>query len=561
MAANYLLSCDDIYQEANRVANKICSLVAGGVRYRDIAVINCDYENTVQIYAQVFESSKIPVNVDVGGKLIEHALMKYLRDVLNNAPWISKKDLQNPQLNSQPQSSSTFCNHVKELIDCADQHLHDEKVVEKITEILETIDRVLGHQVITLSEFNNMFCTLASACKISDVPKYSDRVLVVAVNEYEPTFIPHIFICGATDGAFPQGVQDTDIITEQDIKDMAVRIEPSPSLQLKRSWIHARNIMQSATQSLVISYATTNINGERVTVSPLVKNFVALDSKQEKFASRAFARQRALTAIGNRSAFRDNETSKYFASLGAAAGLGDFKIPQFDNQENLTIANDLFFPNQRTRVTAIENFVKCPYYHFLVTGLGLKKREPVGKISPAIIGTILHEVAEKIVSGEKYSIAKYKLPKHLSQAVTKQAKLMEKFLLEDIKSSQHKPKYFEHKLEKQIDGITVRGIADRIDFDGKGFIVVDYKSGGAGIVRLQVPLYMEFLNAAVDGGYYLSLKDFTKRKVSLDEVQPSLEIAEQAIQSIKSGNIEKCPIHKSVCNYCVMGGMCERVDN
>ena len=526
---NYVLQCNDIFDEAARTANKICALVAEGARFRDLVVVSCDYERTAPIYAQVFASNNIPLNVDVGGKLIDHALTKHLRDVMSSAPWITPRpSFPNPSASLEV---SLLCNKLRPLLPT------DSLASEKISAILDTIEKVLGNQLITVQEFNNMFCTLCAACKLSDVPKFSDRVLFVAVTEYEPTFTPYLFITSANDNTFPAQVSDTDIITEQDINDMSIRIEPSPSLQVARSWKHAKNIMASATKGLFISYTETP--------TPLAKGF-----KQDTcgIASRTFARSKTLAAIGNKTAFADNETAIYYSSLSHASGLGDFKIPCLDPEpKNLTTGSELFFQNNTAHVTALENFCKCPYYHFLTSGLGLKKKDPLGTLSPAAIGTILHDIAEKIVRGEPWQTD--------NLFIKKQAKLMQKFLLRDIDESRYKPKYFEHKLEKKIGGITIKGIADRIDTDGSGFVVVDYKTGSAGHARLQVPLYMDFFGKA-QSGYYLSLKDFSKKAVTLNDIPPALESASKAITEIKAGNISKNPIHKSICGYCPMGAMC-----
>ena len=165
MEAN-LQQCSNVYQESARVANRICALVAEGARYRDIVLVVCDYEDTAPIYIQAMQANGIPISVDISEKLIEYALIKYLRDCMQNAPWV--KSL----VRFKDAKVNALCKNIEDLIAQSDEALRDEIVIEKTKEILATIRNVLGGQSITVSEFNNMFCSLASACKISDVPKF-----------------------------------------------------------------------------------------------------------------------------------------------------------------------------------------------------------------------------------------------------------------------------------------------------------------------------------------------------------------------------------------------------
>ncbi|MDR0462475.1 MAG: PD-(D/E)XK nuclease family protein [Christensenellaceae bacterium] len=551
----FVLQCNNVYAEAGCLANRICELVAGGARYRDITVVVCDYQDTAPIYTQVFADSGIPVNADVGGDLMAHPTAKHLRDVMLGAPW--RKDA--PTFRGR--TALEICRELNQILD------GDDVATERIRGILTVIGNVLGEQSITLGEFNNMFCTLCTACKISDVPKYLDRVMLVDVKEYEPSFVPHLFIAGATAEAFPQGISDTDIITEQDISEMKIKIEPSARLQAARSLQHARNIINSATKDVFVSYSSKNSRGSRGAVSPLAgSDFKTPDAK---FFSKMYAKQRTLATIGNKSAFVNNEQAEFFASVAQATDLGELKIPQICKQPNdITDAEKLFFKKGHISVTTLENFAKCPYYSFLVNGLGLKKREPQNQIAPSTVGTILHAFAETFLKTGKTAdtiikdvLKDYRLPKHITSVITVQAHQIADYLALQ-KDLDFVPRFFEYSVEGVIGGKTVCGKVDRIDV-GKNntqFTVVDYKTGDPGAVRLQLPIYMWFLqsrlNMQPNGGYYLNLRKFTKKAVDTDEISTAVTSAKASIESIKNGQIRKQPINKSVCEYCPCGAMC-----
>ena len=499
--------CDNVYDEAARIANRICGLVARGARYKNIAVVICDYDDTVAIFIETFRQRNIPVNVDVGMKLIEHPYAKSLRDQMAKSPWYTKYE-------------------------CAE----DDPAKQKIDEILEICKKQSREIAVSDGEFLNMFCSLCSAAKISDVPNYADRVLLVSSEEHEPSFIPYLFVAGASDGAFPVVTSDTDIITEQDIESMAIVIEPSASVQNTRARNHARNILGSATKQLFISCSTTNVKGERVSPCNLVKSEFLIDNDE------------------------------YSASISRAISSTGFAVPNlYAKPDNLKCGCELFFSKRNASVTQLENFSRCPYYHFLTNGLRVKKR---GDNLNATMGTILHTFAEQYVKTKctqesdeivKEILKDYTLPKYARSAAKKQCKLIAKFLTKEISTSQYKPHLFEHKLENVINGINVRGVADRVDVDAQGHaIVLDYKSGMVYGPKLQLPLYMGFLRDKYmpDGAYYLNLKTFKKTEVSSDEIEPALEKTINAIKDIKSGVVDKSPNFQRTCEYCPAGAMC-----
>jgi len=553
----YVLQCDHVYDEAARIANAICGLVHGGARYRDIVVVICDYDDTVSIYNEIFLQSGIPVNVDVGMKLIEHPFTKYLRDVLARSPWLKT---------CPPLKGSTVKQICAGLLKLA-ENCEDQTAKTEITKLLSTCTEILGAQEISIQEFSNMFCTLCAAAKISDVPAYADRVLLCAAKEYEPCFVPYLFIAGANDSTFPVQTGDTDIITEQDIGHMAIRIEPSASLQNRRAKTHATNILKSAAKQLYLSYSTTNISGERVGKCAFIGN-TWKPVPEDGLHCKSYAKLRLLQTLGSGQIHRDGQ-GEYWASVQQAVDIKGMRVPQLNKTpENICCAGALFFPNNRASVTQIENFVKCPYYHFLVNGLGAKARD-TNQIGPNVIGTILHEIAEKLGKGSTLAVAlgvlkKYDLPPYSVSAIKTRAKQMEKFLRDDIAQSKYKPHLFEHPLQGQIEGITVRGIADRIDtqtINGKTHAVVwDYKSGDVKKPKLQIPLYMDFLRGeyAVDDGYYLSFKDFVKKGTKPTEAEEAIIQARVAITAMKSGCITPEPLGKGICEYCPAGAMCGR---
>lgn len=548
-AKHFLMPAGDIFAECALVANKIRALVNGGARYRDIAVIMCNYEQTLAPFEQIFTSADIPINVDVGKALLDFAPVKQIRDILSGAPWA-------PRVNIREKQIFKICARVKKLIP------QNTDIAEPLAEILDTIANILHGGEITIAEFNNMFCSLCAAKKISAVPLCYDRVNLINVKDFALAQTKYIFVTGASSGAFPTEIPDTDIITEQDISATSIKIEPSAALQTRRAILHAKNIINCADTAAFVSFAETNHGGERVSVTPLAKNFA---HAPDEIVSKQYARQRLLENVGTGAAFKNNETAQFWAGVAHALEIPDFKIPQiFPAPKPINCAEKLF---PTIRATSIENFAKCPYYHFLANGLGLKRHDPENVVAPNVVGTILHEFAERILQNpnEKGAIQTVlksrKLPEFVRRAIIRLSVLIEKFLLQSIQQSNFKPKYFEKSVVGEINGTKISGRADRIDTDDNGnFIVIDYKSGGAGVVRLQIPFYMcafaKDTNLNPAGGYYLNLRDFSKREIVPTQIEPAIQQIGGILNEMTAGKIDQKPIHRSICEYCVCGAMC-----
>ena len=581
MVAKWLLRCDDVYDQAARVANQIWGLVHNGARFGEIVVVLADFEDSVAVYKQTFEQYGVAVNVDVGVCLMDTPEAKRYRDELNKAPWISasipvSKSLASAETRQAPEKLQP--NSLKQ---SSTHHDLETGTLVEIQKVLDTIKGVLGEgHGIEGAEFCNMFCTLCTAVKVSNVPTYADRVLVVSAKEYEPSFAPYVFVCGANDGVFPARVDDTDILTEQDIRAMSIRIEPTATQQGARARRAAQNILASATTAVYLVYGDLNSRGERARVSGLCKGFT--DLTEEAVNCAQFARRVAFNMIGSGEAFENAEVGRRVAGLCEASGAGNMRVAEFApvtgrisdvSMGGATVGGQTegLLPKGSISITALEKYADCPFKYYVENVLGLEKPEPLGGVDVRAVGTVLHGFAENFVkTGERDVrplLVGVRLPRFVRGAIVRQCKLIAKFLEKDIAESEVKPKLFEQNVTGEICGVSVRGKADRVDVGERGFVVVDYKTGGAGNVRLQLPLYMKFLAGAgvVKGGgsagvplgsYYLGLRDFKKKMVGVDEIEESVERAEALIEDIKAGRIDQEPMNAESCEYCIWRDSC-----
>jgi len=636
---------DSVGAEAEWAANQICALTkTKGVRFRDITVCLCDFEKSVKIWTQVFTECSIAVNADVGESLLENQFVQYLKEYLALAASGRQEhfiniikssysglgaddefELENLALKSNMRSNQITEPYVKALKKCktAGEFVRQLRKIKgpeipKLDELLQIIERISDDMPLEIMQFLNLFTTLASATKVSEIPEYSDAVTLVSTAEHQPYFTEYLFIAGITEPTFPAHQDDTDIITGQDLNNIAVRIEPSCTLTNIRNKIHAVDILASFTKQCFLSSNDNESALDQIFFNIVGQSLTQQQSKsnprQDDIASKTYATALVLRAIAEGTAYTD---PIYYNSVLRSLGLWDLPLVElFGPHNNISRGQALFFKNLTGRITQIENFYKCPYYHFLQNGLSVHPREIYSygelrfQLAPNIMGTIIHKIAEEFTNRiiKNGSLDNFNTQKEMQEAVStvftnrkfdfllkdasyapvvsgirRESKKVAEQIFSGIKDSAYFPRFTELPLSKPFGGITLKGKADRIDtaeINGREHAVVfDYKTGSdsgfslkkmeAGI-KLQLPLYLSLLPEKYipDGAYYLPLsggycfdEDNAKAhgitKNIAEVVAKSEKLAMLAIDKITRGVVAPLPADKKTCDYCLARAMCK----
>jgi len=138
----------------------------------------------------------------------------------------------------------------------------------------------------------------------------------------------------------------------------------------------------------------------------------------------------------------------------------------------------------------------------------------------------------------------------------KEVKILAREIVAGVRESNYFPAFAEMTMQGEIEGVTVRGKADRVDADTKNHaIVIDYKTGAVDRQSLQLPLYISFLpkKYTADGAYYLSLKPGNFKMI---ESKGNPEAAGEIVRAIKRGEIAPSPKDANVCRYCPARFIC-----
>ena len=645
--------------EAGRIADNIAALLKSGVHPNDITVVLCDFENHAAIFSEVFEKCEIPVNIDLGIKLSETPILRFLKNLLqlsirDDVPTflailksgflgITKEDQFNientvlktdripkqilddfylPQLKKAKTMSQTIDILEKVIVKVAEclgdtEGTEDVRVSQTsrvlsvspkhsaLNRILEAFRYALPDQRIDMSTFFDAFMALATAVKVSSTPVYSDRVLVVALNEYVPYSVPYVFVAGADNLLITQS--DSDLITEFDIKNLDARIEPTASMQNHRNKMHAINILTSAEKKLIISTSGTVDEHGLPNGNDLINRILEIDRDifiPENYRGLIgqgpgtpwYANQVLLSGLANGQAI---ENYPFYNALRAALGLKKLGRKTPDTDYQTLDSGEVFFQKGRLTVTQIEEFFTCPYMHFLTRGLGLRERE-LSRDSNKLLGSLIHKIAEEIlfdlimerprplteILNKVFGLDQFRYftddqrNRPIIEGIKKEAQILETAIKKPIDENiDFRPAFVEKKFEKE----NITGKADRIDIaevDGKKIAaVIDYKTGGdvnfsyrdlyLG-TRLQLPLYLSFLQPEYQpgGAFYFPLKGGLERDSRLrgimdvegthihDIINYANNMLASAIHCLEKGVIKQSSCSKKACGYCIARMVC-----
>jgi predicted RecB family nuclease len=112
--------------------------------------------------------------------------------------------------------------------------------------------------------------------------------------------------------------------------------------------------------------------------------------------------------------------------------------------------------------------------------------------------------------------------------------------------------------------VRVKGQADRVDRDGSGLRLFDYKSGKAPETRnsLQLPLYAlcleRELSAPVIEASYLSLRERREKSFPLKDVERAAGTARQVLEKIVAGELPPRPDNDRLCATCGYAVLCRK---
>lgn len=608
-----LLSANSYMDEINAVAKTIYNYTTNGYRYKDFAVMLSDtakYENYIE---SIFETFDIPYYIDstlCADKTILARIIFVLFDVVvsrysktslktlfseiaieKREDLIEKIDLYNVdnkfkykkyiasenhfdnilQLLEKCKTAREFNDVVKFIIEVTSknlqllqQTLEEKKYIKEkniniqVEEILNEDLKLIGEyeEEISIGEYLQKLKLLLSFKEVSTVPSYVDGVFVGDATTSSLLESKVLFVVGgeklpvvSTDNGF---LSDSELLLN--FKDK--QIEPTIRMINRRNRFKLFNLLSKAQNKLIISCQLLNEEGKRNELPSYVTSLNEIFDVEPVKIHDQFnftVVQKNNVGLGNRKSFTDEYGLLLNEKIKEELSIENKSTTTLNKNKLQSNGREVFFGENRARVTQLEQYFSCPFKHFINYGLGLKENEAF-EFQVKDVGNFCHRGAELFVKqllknrfDLKIDIDEF-VDKNFDR-ILKDENLVEKFeatnekesleryiknhlkgllcdIVKEMSISKFRPVYLEKKFDSMKvgkDQITLVGKADRIDECGDYFRIIDYKTGTTGNLlkelyfgnKLQLFLYQkvasEQLKKHSAGVFYFSAKfDYSK---------------------------------------------------
>ncbi len=417
-----------------------------------------------------------------------------------------------------------------------------QQVSSKIEKLFSNVVEGLGNVEMPFEYFVQILNSGLSAEKISTVPLKVNSVYVGDSSESMFSNCKILLVLNCKEGAFPIYKLDCGLITDEEIENFKSKNIISPSIKFinKREKFKLLQLLSLPDDKLILSYANS-VGGEKCTPSEVVlqvknmflknncemqvvktdnilNNIALITDEKEKVTSLAYC-------LGN----VKNSLLHYLTHLNEEYFFKDILSKKFSkqlivekNNKNIGNSKELFFNNNSTKISQIEDYFACPFKHFVEYGLKLKQQE-LFEITPLDIGNLIHKIAEEFVNELiKLDFVAESLVENLAQSCFNKVILnqqIDKFNLKvfqlnslkleavrlckaifyQIVNSDFKPTKTEFSFNSFVleNGYKLNGKIDRVDEFSNYIKLIDYKTGNTQFEyknvfygkKLQLPIY------------------------------------------------------------------------
>ena len=400
---------------------------------------------------------------------------------------------------------------------------------------LDQLVATRGSETIELREYMGLLDLALASSNIGVIPNRIDEILVGSADRIRTDLPKAAFLLGANEGEFPKGFADGGILNDferMSLLKQGIELGTNCTSLISQERFFAYCAALAPSEYLYISYNKSNLDGEELSASSLVKEVIRiLPSVKIKDGSLITEEDvlspeqgfEVLTKIWNKDTplraslyeiySKDEKYSSKIKLIEQNTGIKTRTI------EKPMISLQLFGESMAISPTQLETYSKCPFMYFCKYGLKASTPERA-ELDARTGGTLIHFVLENIVKELGKKGITHLSGKELKECVDKyifiyldKLNLPEEFIsgrfkyivsknraiiiatLEqmaaEMAQSDFEPSDFELKVGKDEHGeykvgldkgsISLIGTIDRVDTmekdEDKYFRIIDYKTG------------------------------------------------------------------------------------
>ena len=279
-----------------------------------------------------------------------------------------------------------------------------------VMDLLDKLVDVLGQEVISAREFQEILEAGLSEAKVGIVPPTSDQVLVGDMERTRLKDVKFLFFVGVNEGKLPKDSRGGKLLSDQNrealagpLKEMGLALAPTAREELYTQKFYLYLNLTKPSHKVYISYSRLSQSGEALLPSYLVSQVERLFPKARKeeeipldMENIEGALSRIARDLGKREEkeplfqelyswfFRQSKWQTCLRNLVKAA----YYVNPEDSIGKET-AQALYGKELENSATRLEQFARCACSHFLLYGLELKERVRY-EFSMADLGSLLH---------------------------------------------------------------------------------------------------------------------------------------------------------------------------
>lgn len=400
----------------------------------------------------------------------------------------------------------------------------NDRIDEKITNLLDEIERILGDSKITGLDFKNVFLSGALGTSISSIPIFNDAVYIGECKDVKIKSSKILYAI-SLNGDIPFTQSDTALLSDGDLAVLDgfnVIVEPKINLVNRREKENVLITLCSFTEKLKLSYYTQGGKGsvyksdtikylsKMFNLTPISYKFNGgnkFSEEQIESISQAFAND-SVSLLEIAKSYNDYQNSDEVANKKIESFYEAVKIlnkvelsKETDellkdkvDSKSINSGENLSISNGEISASVLESYFSCPYKNYASNVLKLKENLKL-QIKANENGIILHEVSEnyaknisrvvdkessdklveeifeKLMEDENYK--KYLQSPKLEftlERLKKESKRVCYNVYNSIKNGKFVPKYFEKRFGRNEDVSPIKINADNKTYDIKGVV-------------------------------------------------------------------------------------------
>ncbi len=275
------------------------------------------------------------------------------------------------------------------------------KVYEQLILALDELVLTAGEDVISLSEYRDLFFAVIDTHDIAILPTSLDEV-TAGSPETLPMISPRcVFVLGLNEGVFPRNIEDNRLLTDRDRSQLSpFGLGETTDDKILHELFYVYLSLTAPREELYLSYAL--VAGGELAPSPVVEQvrnlfpFLPTDrfrSSDPHLLGERIQRERAAFALQSGTPVKELED--YFTAHPSYASL-------MSHRDEVTLlsrpaAQRLYPKHLSISASRSDIYHQCHYAYFVRYGLGIHPRRKAD-LNPAQRGTIIHEALESIIS-------------------------------------------------------------------------------------------------------------------------------------------------------------------